>query len=340
MRARARSPARPVSRTRPPSRYSPSISTGGSPGTTAGHHRVDHPSAHEPALGGALDAGGDALEAHLQVFDPAPSPSSPVNRSRSGVLNGRVRVLASVDILRSGEPPKHVVVGQPGPHGLEPVDRPPVGAEANTAPLTAPTLVPRTTGATPAETSARSMPTSDAPSTPPPTRTRHRARRDGPTAHAASAPLGEAFAAAAASGEGAAVAMTTIVVGTSRGRGQRGTTRGAEEARLRGARLVVINSARGGRDSTPRTPSAPTPSSRLCAKNSPRRHRRGGPAARARQGCRRRPHRRRRGDLGRFHHHRATPPLAGGQADSRQPRPAHPARRALPGAAVKAEESD
>ena len=43
--------------------------------------------------------------------------------------------------------------------------------------------------------------------------------------------------------------MTTIVVGyVPKAEGHAALRRGAEEARLRGARLVVINSARGGRE--------------------------------------------------------------------------------------------
>jgi nucleotide-binding universal stress UspA family protein len=43
--------------------------------------------------------------------------------------------------------------------------------------------------------------------------------------------------------------MTTIVVGyVPKAEGRAALRRAAEEARLRGARLVVINSARGGRD--------------------------------------------------------------------------------------------
>ena len=43
--------------------------------------------------------------------------------------------------------------------------------------------------------------------------------------------------------------MTTIVVGyVPKSEGRAALRRAAEEARLRGARLVVINSARGGRD--------------------------------------------------------------------------------------------
>jgi nucleotide-binding universal stress UspA family protein len=43
--------------------------------------------------------------------------------------------------------------------------------------------------------------------------------------------------------------MTTIVVGyVPKAEGRAALRRGAEEARLRGARMVVINSARGGRD--------------------------------------------------------------------------------------------
>jgi nucleotide-binding universal stress UspA family protein len=52
----------------------------------------------------------------------------------------------------------------------------------------------------------------------------------------------------AASGE-EHFAMTTIVVGyVPKAEGHAALRRAAEEARLRGARLVVINSARGGRD--------------------------------------------------------------------------------------------
>lgn len=46
--------------------------------------------------------------------------------------------------------------------------------------------------------------------------------------------------------------MTTIVVGyVPKPEGRAALRRAAEEARLRGARLVVINSARGGRDFEP-----------------------------------------------------------------------------------------
>jgi nucleotide-binding universal stress UspA family protein len=69
-------------------------------------------------------------------------------------------------------------------------------------------------------------------------------------ADAASAPPGVAFATPplAASGE-EQVAMTTIVVGyVPKAEGHAALRRGADEARLRGARLIVINSARGGRE--------------------------------------------------------------------------------------------
>ena len=152
------------------------------------HHRVDDPALGEPVLGGPLDAGRAALERHRELGEGearrAPGPA------------GRAAAWPSAGGCRCGRPGRP---GAPGrrrtPRGWSTalshsptsrsITRRVPGRRRPAAPLSAPTEVPRIrSGRTRASNRARSMPTSTAPSRPPPPRTkavRHRRLAQGPT---------------------------------------------------------------------------------------------------------------------------------------------------------------
>ena len=127
--------------------------------------------------------------------------------------------------------------------------------------------------------------------------------------------------------------MAILVGYVPRAEGRAALRRGAEEAQLRRTKLVVINSNRGGRDLDDKEAAQHEQElAEVRAELDKRGHRARGPPAGPRQRARRRPDRGGRGDRGRLHRHRASPPDAGREADHGQQRPADPARGALPGA--------
>ena len=129
------------------------------------------------------------------------------------------------------------------------------------------------------------------------------------------------------------VLMGTVVVGyVPKPEGEAALARAIDEAKLRGDKLVVVNSHRGGselrRRGRPARPTSRWRASRPSWTASGRRVRPppAGPRLRARRG----PDRHRRGQRRRADRHRPAPPLARRQADPGQQRPAHPARRPVP----------
>ena len=137
----------------------------------AGHDRVDEPAAVEPVLGGPLDAGRAHLEPDRQLLEGRvaelldAAAAAAARRSRGGCRSSTAR-----RTVRSGRSPRprarsrrpcHSSVSRSITAG--------VGSRATIAPFRAPTLVPSTrSGVMSRSNSARSMPTSAAPSTPPP----------------------------------------------------------------------------------------------------------------------------------------------------------------------------
>ena len=138
----------------------------------ARHDRVHHPAAVEPVLGRSLDAGRADLEPDRQLLEGGlaellePAAAAAARRSRCGCRSTTAR-----RTVRSGRSPTPRPRASPRPAtGRSAARSPPsVGSRATMAPLSAPTLVPSTrSGMISRSNSARSMPTSTAPSTPPP----------------------------------------------------------------------------------------------------------------------------------------------------------------------------
>ena len=150
-----------------------SRAAGTGPDGGARQHGVDERPVDEPVLGRRARSRGDALERHRQVLDP-PRRSRPCSSASSGSTSCRcVRVRASVPTRRSAEPPSTPASASDAPQALQLVD----GVELG--PLGHDRAVHRAdggaqhrSGRTPCSSSARSMPTSAAPRTPPPPSTK------------------------------------------------------------------------------------------------------------------------------------------------------------------------
>ena len=141
----------------------------------AGHDRVDDPAGGEPVLGGPLDARRRSLERRSRGRRRCGRRAPGASRSRSGRAECRwVPVRTARVTWRIGAVAVHLAVGRPRSPTARPAarSRRAPGSAATRAPLSAPTDVPSTrSGRTPASKRARSIPTSTAPSRPPPPRT-------------------------------------------------------------------------------------------------------------------------------------------------------------------------